>query len=74
MTWNIVGKPSTQNWSQVAKPSESSVLLFGGNAGEPIGLLLALTYAGTISSTTSGWSEITKPTVASWVAVAKPTT
>ena len=70
--WTIVGKPTTQDWTRTAKPAESSVILSGGNAGEPIGLLLALTYAGTISSVTSGWSEITKPTVASWVAVAKP--
>ena len=74
MIWTKINKPTNANWTGVTKPSESSVLQLGGNVGEPIGLLLALTYAGTISSVTSGWGDIAKPTSSTWSLVAKPTT
>lgn len=72
--WTKVSKPTTDDWTGITKPSESSVLQLGGNAGEPIGLLLALTYAGYISSVTGGWGNIIKPTSSIWTLVAKPTT
>ena len=59
-------------WTNVLKPSETSVL--GGTGGVPIGLLMALTYAGDFSSVVTGWTDIAKPVgTASWVSVAKPT-
>ena len=71
MTWNIVGKPTTYDWTEVEKASETSLFVTGG--GEPIGLLMALTYAADTSSVLTGWGVTTKPTVSSWITVAKPT-
>lgn len=62
-------------WINIPKPTESSIATVGGGGGEPIGLLLALTYAGVSSSSIiTGWTEIPKPTVSSWVSIAKPLT
>lgn len=58
-------------WTNIAKPTESSVISFP--AGVPLGLLLALTEAVSTSSITSGWTNIVKPTSSMWTAVAKPT-
>jgi hypothetical protein len=61
-------------WTSVPKPTESSVVTVGSGGGEPIGMLLALTYAGTQSSSiTSGWGDVAKPTISSWTSVLKPT-
>lgn len=62
----------TPAWTNIPKPQESSVSSLSG--GEPIGLLLALTYTVVGSSVISGWTDIQKPTTASWVTVAKPAT
>ena len=69
--WSIIGKPTTYDWTEVSKAAETSVFVTGG--GEPIGLLMALTYAETQSSVLTGWGITTKPTVSSWITVAKPT-
>lgn len=63
-------------WTNVAKPSESSVTSSAFIGGQPIGLLLALTQTTVISSTSviSGWSSVSKPSISSWTSVAKPTT
>jgi hypothetical protein len=58
-------------WTNVPKPSESSVIGFSG--GEPIGLLIALTQTVLVSSITTGWTDVTKPTSSLWSVVAKPT-
>ena len=57
-------------WTSVPKPQESSILGFEG--GEPIGLLLALTKTTRVSSVTSGWTDITQPSVLGWTSVTKP--
>lgn len=64
-------------WTNVPKPQESSVVSVTYTGGDPIGLLLALTYSTATSGAPSlitGWGDIQKPTVSSWVSVAKPTT
>ena len=73
MVWTNVSKPTTDDWTGVSKPSESSVLTTGGG-GEPIGLLMALTYTETVTSVITGWTDVTKPTSSVWSLVAKPTT
>lgn len=74
MVWTKINKPTGQNWTGIAKPSESSLVQFGGPAGQPIGLLLALTYAGQATSVLTGWTDIAKPTLSTWTSVPKPTT
>lgn len=73
MSWTSVAGATDATWTDVAKPSESSVLILGGPTGQPIGLLLALTYAGEVSSVTTGWMDIAKPTSSVWTLVSKPT-
>lgn len=61
-------------WIQIPKPAESSVTTASYSGGDPIGLLLALTYSqvSTVSSITTGWTDITKPSVLAWTSVIKP--
>jgi hypothetical protein len=74
MTWNIQPKPTTDDWTRTNKPSESSILILGGPAGQPIGLLLALTYAEEVTSILTGWTDVIKPSTDDWTSVPKPTT
>lgn len=62
-------------WTRVPKPAESSVTTVIETGGEPIGLLLALTYTTTsvISSITSGWVDVLKPTSSVWTIIPKST-
>lgn len=64
--WTSIASASGTSWTNVAKASDPLEVV----GGEPIGLLLALTYA-----TTGGgiWSKITKAAGTSWTNVAKPT-
>lgn len=49
-------------WTNIAKPSETIIGAVGGDGGEPIGMLMALTYPGTITtSVITGWGYIPKP-------------
>lgn len=75
-TWNKISKPNPLSWGNVPKPSPfrvSSVASFTG--GEPIGLLLALTYSQmTISSVVSDvWIDIAKPVSTTYTKVPKAT-
>lgn len=62
-------------WTNVPKPTESSVTSQTFLGGEVLGLLAAITTTSvlTSSSITSGWTDISKPTSSVWTAVAKPT-
>lgn len=73
MTWTKVTKPTTDDWSGVQKPSESSVITFLNN-GEPFGLLIAITRDTQTTSIVTGWTDINKPTSSVWSFVSKPTT
>lgn len=63
-------------WQNIPKPQESSVTSYTFTGGDPIGLLLALTYSQQTAATSvvSGWGDVDKPSVSSWTTVAKPTT
>ncbi len=71
MPWTPVPKPTAQTWTPIEKPSESSVISFSG--GEPIGMLMALTYTVVGSSVLTGWTDIPQPTSSVWTLVNKPT-
>lgn len=58
--WNDVAKPTGDTWVDVPKPTGNvNENIF---AGEPIGLLLALTYAEDSSFTSQEWTNVPKPT------------
>ena len=74
-TWNPVTKPSTpSSWTNVPKaavPASGSVNIVAGN---PIGLLLALTYATASSFSFSGWNNVSKAITPNyWTSVPKAT-
>lgn len=58
-------------WTSVPKPTFSGTVTI--NAGEPIGLLLALTYSDTQVIPGQGWTKITKASGTPWTAVPKAT-
>lgn len=70
-TWTKVAKPTGTTWTPVAKPTLATTNSYSG--GEPIGLLLALTYSTVTTILTSEWTNVTKPTTASWTPISKPT-
>ena len=61
-------------WTNVPKPTESSVVVIATDA-QPWGFLLAITsvVSADSSSVTTGWTDITKPTSSTWTLVTKPT-
>ena len=71
MAWTKINKPTSATWSAVPNPSESSVTTNTGG-GDPIGLLLALTYTLQRSSIVTGWTEISKPSTFNWTTIPKP--
>lgn len=71
MAWTSVQKPATDDWAQIPKPSEASILTFQG--GEPIGLLMALTYTNIVPSVLTGWTDIQKTNQLDWTSIPKPT-
>ena len=61
------------SWTRVPDPTAGggSVTI---NAGEPIGLLLALTYAtSSVVPGTDFWTRITNPSSTSWTRISDPT-
>lgn len=59
-------------WINVDKPAESSVISMSG--GTPIGLLAAITFTSTLSSSvTSGWGNVPKSTASTYTKVVKST-
>jgi len=62
-------------WTKVPKPAETSVVS-GNPDAEPWGLLMAITsvHSNAVSSITTGWTDVSKPTSSTWSLVAKPTT
>ncbi len=75
-TWNPVSDPNTLTWSDVPKAqATTSVITDVFTGGEPIGLLLALTYS-TVSQTsvvTGIWNPLTKTIGTPWTAIPKAT-
>ena len=69
-TWTKVGENSS-SWTGVPKAQFASIA--SGSVGEPIGLLLALTYATSTSIIIDPWTDISKASGASWTKIAKAT-
>ena len=69
-TWTDLTKPTGTGWTGIGKPITSSVL---SQAGEPIGLLMALTQAVAVVIPIDIWTEVAKPTSTSWTDVPKAT-
>lgn len=73
-TWTPISKASGTGWTNVPKaaiPSQTTANIVPGN---PIGLLLALTYATASSFTFGGWTDVPKSTTPnSWTNVPKAT-
>ena len=65
-TWSSVAAAST-TWTALAEPANEYVT----GEGSPIGLLLALTYPGDIT-TVSGWTDVASPST-TWTSVASGT-
>ncbi len=66
-SWTNINKASGTSWSKITKATGTSS---GVTGGSPIGLLLALTYAG--SSGVSIWHNITKASATNWTDITKP--
>lgn len=72
-TWSNIAKGGAVSWTDVPKPSGVNHTV-SVSEGEPIGLLLALTYSTTSSVTTGIWTDIAKAVLpASWTNVPKAT-
>lgn len=72
--WQLVPKASTGSWTNIAKSTVPAQTIISTTVGSPIGLLLALTYTTSSSTTTGGWSNVTKSvTPNSWTNVPKAT-
>ena len=69
MAWTKITKPSIQAWTNIDNPVHEKEVTYEG--GEPIGMLLALTYTTIIL--VDPWVKVAKPTLYSWTNVAKPT-
>lgn len=67
-SWSKINKASNTSWTALAKPTARSGNTI--NLGSPIGLLLALTYAVSISGG-GGWTSITKAVGRTWTAIPK---
>jgi len=67
-TWTQVLKAVGTSWTQVPKASQMAPTFTGG---EPIGLLMALTY--TIVTQPSAWTKINKASTTAWSKIPKAT-
>ena len=70
-TWTNVVKASGNSYTKVAKPVFSSIA--SQSSGSPIGLLLALTYASGVVTTTDPWTHVVKASGNVWTDIAKAT-
>ena len=73
MAYTNISKPTGSTYTSVAKPTNGG----GGDikAGMTTGLLIPLTYATAHSGAgSSGYTNVSKPTGATYTDVAKPTT
>lgn len=60
------------SWTNIPKaPSPNTTVTI--NPGNPIGLLLALTYSTSSSFTTSLWTDVPKPVGTPWTNIPKAT-
>lgn len=65
--WTSVITQTTGGWSSVAVATVPSSILTG--AGEPIGLLLALTYTETASIVGAPWTSVITQVSGGWTSV-----
>lgn len=75
-TWTDINKPIGTSYSSVPKPlGTSSVIVQHFTGGDPIGLLLSLTYSQVTNSSivTGIWTDINKPNSLFWSNVPKAT-
>lgn len=70
-TWTNIPKQTSTGWTDVPGPTDGASTVI--HAGEPIGLLLALTYANTIVIPTNIWTDIIKANGTGWTNIAKAT-
>jgi len=64
------------SWSNIAKPLPTTSVVTGGfSGGDPIGLLLALTYStSTVTSVVTGiWSDVAKASGTNFTKIPKAT-
>jgi hypothetical protein len=70
--WTDINKASGTSYTAIPKPTNGSASqVFSG--GEPIGLLMALTYTTVSSVMTSMWTDISKPSGLTWTDIPKAT-
>ena len=68
MSWTSVTTQTTTEWTSVMNAVvPSSIIAIGG---EPIGLLLALTHAQTVSVVGAPWTSVVTQTNSGWTSVA----
>jgi hypothetical protein len=58
----------TRTWTKIAKPTLATSNI---SAGNPIGLLLALTYATASGGSGTSWTKLTKASGTSWTKLTK---
>lgn len=66
--WTKVSKATNTGWTKIATPSNELTIA----AGQPIGLLLALTNP-SITTIVSGWTKVLKATGTVWTKITKAT-
>jgi hypothetical protein len=71
MTWTPITNPTSDTWTQIPNAAFPNVTTYTG--GEPIGLLLALTYSTIIITPTDPWTPVANPTVSTWVSIPNAT-
>lgn len=72
MIWTSVVTQTTGGWASVANATIPSSLVSTG--GEPIGMLMALTYAGDVTVFGVPWTSVITQTSGGWTSVATSNT
>lgn len=67
MVWTSIITQTTGGWTEIPNATVPSSIIASG--GEPIGLLLALTYAQTVSVVGQPWTDVSTQTSGGWTSV-----